>query len=69
MRLTPARTASRTRRTTSSGELWPVASTRSPLLSLVFAVAILAGKRPELSKRLADFRSEQAKKILEEKLT
>ena len=35
----------------------------------LFAVAILAGKRPELLQRLADFRAEQAKKILEEKLT
>jgi 5-(carboxyamino)imidazole ribonucleotide mutase len=34
----------------------------------LFAVAILAGKRPELSKKLEDFRAEQAKKILEEKL-
>jgi len=34
----------------------------------LFAVAILAGKRPELSARLADFRAEQAKKVLEEKL-
>ena len=35
----------------------------------LFAVAILAGKRPELFQKLADFRAEQAKKILEEKLT
>jgi 5-(carboxyamino)imidazole ribonucleotide mutase len=34
----------------------------------LFAVSVLAGKRPELSKKLADFRAEQAKKILEEKL-
>jgi 5-(carboxyamino)imidazole ribonucleotide mutase len=34
----------------------------------LFAVAILAGKRPELSTKLADFRAEQAKKVLEEKL-
>ena len=34
----------------------------------LFAVAILAGKRPELSQRLADFRAEQAAKILQEKL-
>ena len=30
----------------------------------LFAVAILAGKRPELGKKLADFRAEQATKIL-----
>jgi 5-(carboxyamino)imidazole ribonucleotide mutase len=35
----------------------------------LFAVAILAGKRPELGKKLVDFRAEQAKKILEEKLS
>ena len=35
----------------------------------LFAVAILAGKRPELFQKLADFRAEQAKKILEEKLS
>jgi 5-(carboxyamino)imidazole ribonucleotide mutase len=35
----------------------------------LFAVAILAGKRPELSRKLADFRAEQAAKILQEKLT
>ena len=34
----------------------------------LFAVAILAAKRPELSKKLEDFRTEQAKKILAEKL-
>jgi 5-(carboxyamino)imidazole ribonucleotide mutase len=34
----------------------------------LFAVAILAGKRPELSAKLADFRAEQARKVLEEKL-
>jgi 5-(carboxyamino)imidazole ribonucleotide mutase len=34
----------------------------------LFAVAVLAGKRPELAKKLAEFRAEQAKKILEEKL-
>jgi len=34
----------------------------------LFAVAVLAGKRPELSKKLADFRAEQATKILAEKL-
>ena len=34
----------------------------------LFAVAILAGKRPELSKKLADFRAEQAAKILKETL-
>ena len=35
----------------------------------LFAVAVLAGKRPELQRRLADFRAEQAAKILQEKLT
>ena len=35
----------------------------------LFAVAILAGKRDDLKRRLADFRSEQAAKILQEKLT
>jgi 5-(carboxyamino)imidazole ribonucleotide mutase len=35
----------------------------------LFAVAILAGKRPELSQKLVAFRAEQAKKILEEKLS
>jgi 5-(carboxyamino)imidazole ribonucleotide mutase len=35
----------------------------------LFAVAILAGKRPELARKLAEFRAEQAKKILEEKLS
>jgi len=35
----------------------------------LFAVAILAGKRPDLSRKLADFRAEQAAKILQEKLT
>ena len=34
----------------------------------LFAVAVLAGKRPELGKKLADFRAEQAAKILQEKL-
>jgi 5-(carboxyamino)imidazole ribonucleotide mutase len=34
----------------------------------LFAVSVLAGKRPELAKKLADFRAEQAKKILDEKL-
>ena len=34
----------------------------------LFAVAILAGKRPELGKKLADFRAEQAAKVLQEKL-
>ena len=34
----------------------------------LFAIAILAGKRPELSRKLADFRAEQARKILEETL-
>ena len=34
----------------------------------LFAVAVLAGKRPELSQKLAQFRAEQAAKILEEKL-
>ena len=34
----------------------------------LLAVSILAGKRPELAKKLAEFREEQAKKILEEKL-
>jgi 5-(carboxyamino)imidazole ribonucleotide mutase len=34
----------------------------------LFAVAVLAGKRPELSTKLAQFRAEQASKILEEKL-
>jgi 5-(carboxyamino)imidazole ribonucleotide mutase len=35
----------------------------------LFAVAILAGKRPELSQKLAGFRAEQASKILDEKLS
>ena len=35
----------------------------------LFAVAILAGKRPELARKLAEFRAEQARKILEEKLS
>ena len=35
----------------------------------LFAVAILAGKRDELKKKLTDFRAEQAAKILQEKLT
>ncbi len=30
----------------------------------LFAVAVLAGKRPELQKKLAEFRAEQAAKIL-----
>jgi len=34
----------------------------------LFAVSVLAGKRPELSRKLADFRADQARKILEEKL-
>jgi len=34
----------------------------------LFAVAILAGKRPELSRKLAEFRADQAAKILQEKL-
>ena len=34
----------------------------------LFAVAILAGKRPELSQKLANFRSEQAAKVLKETL-
>ena len=34
----------------------------------LFAVAILAGKRPELSRKLADFRAEQAAKVLKETL-
>jgi 5-(carboxyamino)imidazole ribonucleotide mutase len=34
----------------------------------LFAVAILAGKRPELSRKLAEFRAEQAAKILKETL-
>ena len=34
----------------------------------LFAVAILAGKRPELVKKLEQFRSEQAAKILKETL-
>jgi 5-(carboxyamino)imidazole ribonucleotide mutase len=34
----------------------------------LFAVAILAGKRPELSQKLANFRSEQAAKVLRETL-
>jgi 5-(carboxyamino)imidazole ribonucleotide mutase len=35
----------------------------------LFAVAILAGKRDDLKKKLADFRAEQAAKILQEKLS
>ena len=35
----------------------------------LFAVAVLAGKRPELSGKLAQFRADQAAKILQEKLT
>ena len=34
----------------------------------LFAVAILAGKRPDLGGKLAAFRAEQAAKILQEKL-
>jgi 5-(carboxyamino)imidazole ribonucleotide mutase len=34
----------------------------------LFAVAILAGKRPELVKKLEDFRTDQAVKILKETL-
>jgi 5-(carboxyamino)imidazole ribonucleotide mutase len=34
----------------------------------LFAVAILAGKRPELVKKLEDFRTEQAVKVLKETL-
>lgn len=34
----------------------------------LFAVAILAGKRPELGKKLEEFRREQAAKVLQEKL-
>ena len=34
----------------------------------LFAVAILAGKRPELARKLADFRAEQAAKVLKETL-
>ena len=34
----------------------------------LFAVAVLAGKRPELSRRLADFRAEQAARVLKETL-
>ncbi len=34
----------------------------------LFAVAILAGKRPDLGRRLAEFRAEQSAKILQEKL-
>jgi 5-(carboxyamino)imidazole ribonucleotide mutase len=34
----------------------------------LFAVAILAGKRPELSRKLEEYRAEQTKKILAEKL-
>src|SRR5678816_2794063 len=35
----------------------------------LFAVSVLAGKRPELARRLAEFRAEQSAKILQEKLT
>lgn len=35
----------------------------------LFAVAILAGKRPDLGRRLAEFRAEQTAKILQEKLS
>jgi 5-(carboxyamino)imidazole ribonucleotide mutase len=34
----------------------------------LFAVAILAGRRPELGRKLQEFRAEQAAKILKEKL-
>ena len=34
----------------------------------LFAVAILAGKRPELGRKIEDFRTEQAAKILKETL-
>ena len=34
----------------------------------LFAVAILAGRRPDLGRRLAEFRAEQSAKILQEKL-
>jgi 5-(carboxyamino)imidazole ribonucleotide mutase len=34
----------------------------------LFAVAILAGKRPELGRKLEEFRREQAAKVLQEKL-
>ena len=34
----------------------------------LFAIAILAGKRPELVKKLEDFRTEQAVKVLKETL-
>ena len=34
----------------------------------LFAVAILAGKRPDLGKKLEEFRREQAAKVLQEKL-
>src|SRR5215471_20221064 len=34
----------------------------------LFAVAILAGKRPELARKLTDFRTEQAAKVLKETL-
>jgi 5-(carboxyamino)imidazole ribonucleotide mutase len=34
----------------------------------LFAVAILAAKRPELQKRLVEFRAEQAAKVLKETL-
>jgi 5-(carboxyamino)imidazole ribonucleotide mutase len=34
----------------------------------LFAVAILAGKRPELVRKLEDFRTEQAVKVLKETL-
>jgi 5-(carboxyamino)imidazole ribonucleotide mutase len=35
----------------------------------LFAVAILAGKRPDLGRKLAEFRAEQSAKTLQEKLT
>jgi 5-(carboxyamino)imidazole ribonucleotide mutase len=42
---------------------------RGAVNAALFAVSVLAGKRPELAKKLQDFRAEQAKKILEEKLS
>jgi 5-(carboxyamino)imidazole ribonucleotide mutase len=35
----------------------------------LFAEAILAGKRPDLGRKLVEFRAEQSVKILQEKLT
>ena len=35
----------------------------------LFALAILAGKRPDLGRKLVEFRAEQSAKILQEKLT